>query len=139
LSRHELLAERFLRLGLLVGDWYPEVPVGFRSVEAASYPTIDLVCALGARNVFHPAIALRYWREGRVSFQGKRVWLIEVEPDLSSATLGLPIGQLFVYKTLFKRDHSGASIAGLGVVCEEGNVFVELACKELAITLWKLA
>jgi hypothetical protein len=137
-GEHGLLAERFLRSSPLVGEWFPEVPVGFRSVEAARYPTIDLVCALGSRNAFHPAIPLRYWMEGRVSLKGRRVWLIEVEPSLSSTTLGLPVGQLLTYRALFRRDHPGAAVVGLGVVCEEGNALVELACEELGINVWKL-
>jgi hypothetical protein len=138
LSTHKTLAEKFLKSNFLIGDWYPEVPIGFRSVEYASYPKVDLVCALGSKNVFHPAIALNYWKEGRVSFKARHVWLIEVEPNLSSATIGLPIGQLLTYKALFRREHPEAIVAGLGIVCREGNPFVEFACKDLGIKVWKL-
>jgi hypothetical protein len=88
--------------------------------------------------MFYPAIDLSYWKEEKISFKAKHVWLIEVEPNLSSATLGLPIGQLLTYKVLFRRDHPEANVVGLGIVCKEGNPFVELACKELGIRVWKL-
>jgi hypothetical protein len=140
-SIHETLAEKFLKSNFLIGDWYPEVPVGFRSVEYNNYPKVDAraVCALGSKNVFHRAIALSYWKEARVSFKARSVWLVEIEPNLSSATLGLPIGQLLTYRVLFRRDHPQASVVGLGIVCKGGNPFVELACKELGMRVWKLA
>jgi hypothetical protein len=138
-DQHERLAESFLRSNILVGEWFPEVPVGFRSLEAANYPSIDIVCIPGAMNKFHPRFALKYWREGRISLSGKSVWLIEVEPDLSSVTLGLPIGQLLVYQALIKRDHPGINVVGLGIVCRNGNPFVETVARDLKIHLWKIA
>jgi hypothetical protein len=136
---HKLLMEKFMRSGYLTGEWFPEVPVGFRSVETSNYPKIDLVCVLGDKDVFHPVKSLREWKEGKISFRGRKIWLIEVEPDLTSATLGLPIGQLLVYKVLFTKDHPDVEIAGLGIVCEKGNPFVEVASKELRIKIWKLS
>jgi hypothetical protein len=41
------------------------------------------------------------------------------------------VGQQLTYRALFRRDHPGAAVVGLGVVCEEGNALVELACEEL--------
>jgi hypothetical protein len=43
-DQHERLAESFLGSDILVGKWFPEVPVGFRLLEAANYPSIDIVC-----------------------------------------------------------------------------------------------
>ena len=107
----------FVNSGILKGEWYIEVPVGFKAfqkragwrnnltyINEIAYfraKRIDLVCIPSENNVFHPRIDSRHLDQ--LNFNGKRVWLIETKKKLDYCALG----QVLVYKHLFLEDWEG--------------------------------
>ncbi|MBO8161776.1 MAG: hypothetical protein H0Z24_09105 [Thermosipho sp. (in: Bacteria)] len=101
----------FIDSGILRGEWYTEVPVGFKAfqkragwrnefadVNLLSYVSakrIDLICVPSENNILHPRIDSRDLDQ--LNFNGKRVWLIETKKKLDYCA----VGQILVYKYLF--------------------------------------
>jgi len=135
----------FVNSGILKGEWYTEVPVGFKAfqkraswrdnlayIEKITYSKakrIDLVCIPSENNVFHPRIDSRHLDQ--LNFNGKRVWLIETKKKLDYCALG----QILVYKHLFLEDWD-AIVEGIGIAFEEGDKIIEKVCAELGVKTW---
>ena len=135
----------FVNSGILKGEWYIEVPVGFKAfqkragwrnnltyINEIAYfraKRIDLVCIPSENNVFHPRIDSRHLDQ--LNFNGKRVWLIETKKKLDYCALG----QILVYKHLFLEDWD-AIVEGIGIAFEEGDKTIEKVCAEVGVKTW---
>ena len=150
LTREDKLLLSFCTQEILGGRYIPQVRVGRSIVHELEVSTedtkiVDAVCILsmpheyklvGLGNLGNGAATSwtkRIWKAEREWFNGQRIALIEVKSGKLDHSA---IGQLLVYRFLFRRDYPLAIVEQLWIVASEDDEFVRPACVELGINVW---
>jgi len=148
LSKEGELLLNFCKANKLEGWYIPEVRVGWSQVEeleSLSHKAVDAVCILSKRHDYRiveggervkPAatsLVKGNWKRQGKLFQDEPLALVEVKSGKLDYSA---IGQLLVYKFLFKQDWPTAKVEQLWIVAGEDDAFIRPACDELHIKVW---
>ena len=148
LSKEEDLLWDFSQTGILKGYFIPELQVGRTQASkstASSLKAVDAVCILSRRHEYRLLGLVGRNRHAGDSMLGKAREregnLINDQPvALVEAKSGKlhhsAVGQLLVYKSLFKQDWPTAMVEQLWIVASEDDPFIRPACQDLGIKVW---
>lgn len=146
-------------------EWFREIAVGFKRLGmekpdlAESYGRVEeIIKDENAKHILrkqqelglvdydlYRSIAQREW-SGKYGFLdpsliqsidyvciiGKRAWVLEGKKDPNHAA----VGQVIVYKDLFKEDYTMFEEVKIGIVCKEPSPLNELTCNKLGISIF---
>lgn len=115
----------------------------FNALVNAWTKAIDALCVLEGLNSSGPFTYdfrdyFKAWRgeHPRVSFEGKRVALIEAKSRQMNFEA---LGQLLTYKELFLNDWPNAKVEVIGIVCTETDELIDWTCRRYGIKTWSYA